>query len=209
MHDAVSSMDPFLELAAYKGPVLILHGTSDSVVNYRYSIRAQMEYGTDRCSLALIDEADHGFNESQKKSSFGRIRQFLRDSKEILNIRVILTHTDHIDDTISKVYFTAYCDNDFFSGTTTGEGCDTQTKQADGSVKLHAEYTLFGRDAEGHSCSISIVNKEHDGEWKPAIRTDSSSLSFLNGADLTAVLEFSSAGPRVRVFAPQEAVPCA
>ena len=203
MHESSAAMDPYLELSGYRGEVLVLHGLEDQVVNYTYSIRLQQVYGTDRCRLQLIQKAGHGFNEEQGRSAFASIRQFLEDRREILTIRVIVTRVEKIPEEGiegNDVYFTAWCDTPFFRGATEGEGCDRQTVQADGSVRLCAAYTLYGKDADGKTCHIRIVNQSRGGEWKPEIETDSESLAFLGTCSPTAVLEHGPEGPVVRIF---------
>ncbi|MCI9285671.1 MAG: alpha/beta fold hydrolase [Muribaculaceae bacterium] len=52
---------PIYETAArYNGPVLLMHGTFDTVVPYTFSERYHHDY--DRSELVLIDGEDHGFS---------------------------------------------------------------------------------------------------------------------------------------------------
>lgn len=202
-HDSVVSMDVFLELSAYKGPVLILQGLEDEIVNYSYAIRAKESYEKGQCRLQLIRDAGHGFNEVQKESAVASIRQFLLGHKELLTIRLIVTNKEMVwdgDYQKSRIYFTGYCDTKSFHGTVLSGGCDTQDYYLDKLTKERAEYTLQGIDIEGEKCSILIVNQKVDEEWKPVIETDSKNLLWFNNADLTAVLEESKEGPVVRIF---------
>lgn len=75
-HEDVVNMDVYLELATYKGPVLILHGTADSMVDYTYSMRAQKMYEEGQCHLQIIENAGHGFNKEQRESVLAFIKQF-------------------------------------------------------------------------------------------------------------------------------------
>ncbi len=70
-------MDPYLELSAYKGPVLILQGMDDKIVDYSYAIRAQANYEKGQCHLQLIQQMGHGYDKQQQKSMVEAIRQFL------------------------------------------------------------------------------------------------------------------------------------
>lgn len=207
-HHALLATDIFLEISAYKGPVLIFHGENDFIVNYRYSERAQEEYGKERCHLILMPDAGHGFSAEQQKFSFDSIRLYLSGKKEILTISVVITHVEEKNaagadgvDKYSKVYFTAWCDNENFKGGLLAEGCDSQTHFTDGRCQLSADYTLCGKDFAGQVCKIKILNQNKNGEWKPTLKTDSSALSFLNDADLTATLDFAKAGPVVHIWA--------
>lgn len=209
-HEIAAGMDPFLELAHYPGKVLILQGLEDKVVNYSYAIRAKESYAAGQCHLQLIRDLDHGFNAQQFESAFASIRQFLADRKEILTIRIIITHTESFtEDGISKadVFFTGYCDNEYFHGTILPGACDKQEYPANMPPRLRAEYTLTGLDHSGQFCSLHIVNQKDGIDWKPVIKTDSTALAWLNHADLTAVLELENAGNSltVRIFATDDA----
>ncbi len=202
-HDAVVSMDVFLELSAYKGPVLILQGLEDEIVNYSYAIRAKENYENGQCHLQLIRNAGHSFSEIQKDSAISSIRQFLLERIELLTIRVIVTNvetTSEGDNKKSKIYFTGYCDTKYFHGTILSDGCDTRDYYLDELINVRAEYTLQGIDMEGKKCNIHIVNQAVNGEWKPSLVTDSKFLAWFNNADMTAVLEYSKEGPVVRIF---------
>lgn len=202
-HDTVVSMDVFLELRAYKGPVLILQGLVDETVNYSYAIRAKESYEKGQCRLQLIRNAGHNLSEKQKESAIASIRQFLLERQELLTIRVIITNRETIsegDYQKLKIYFTGYCDTKFFHGTILPGGCDTQDYYQGERTGVKAEYTLQGIDMEGEKCKVHIVNQKVNEEWKPMIETDSKSLAWLNNADMTAVLEDSKEGPVVRIF---------
>lgn len=204
-HEEVVGLEPYLELSAYQGPVLILHGLEDEIVNYSYSVRAKENYKKGQCHLQLIRDMGHALNEEQLASAQASIRQFLEDRKEILTIRVIITHTENVvegDVQKNNVYFTGYCDTEYFQGTIQPEGCDVQEYHSETGNKMRAEYTLTGLDCQGKTCWVHIVNQKKDRDWKPVVQTDSPALEWLNHADLTAVLEYGNGGPTVRIFAP-------
>ena len=68
-------------------------------------------------------------------------------------------------------------------------GVDTQHVSADGSGTLSARYMLEGVDAQGAPCKIFIENNAETGTentlTKPQIFTDSESLKWLEGEQLT------------------------
>lgn len=209
-HKIAASMDPFLELAPYRGKVLILQGLEDKVVNYSYAIRAKENYDAEQCHLQLVRDLGHGFSKQQFESAFASIRQFLEDRKEILTIRVIITHTEScMEGNLSKasIFFTGYCDNEYFRGTILPGACDTQEYPADMPPRIRAEYTLTGLDYCRQFCSLHIVNQKDGIDWKPVITTDSEALAWLNHANLTAVLEYENDGKglTVRIFAQGDA----
>lgn len=81
-HEDAAGRDPYLEISAYKGPVLILHGCEDELVPVSYSVRAEKCYEKNQCRLQLIQNMGHGYNEEQRKSLFASMRQFLADRGE-------------------------------------------------------------------------------------------------------------------------------
>lgn len=204
MHDTVVAMDPYLELAAYKGPVLILQGLEDNVVDYSYAIRAQANYEKGQCHLQLIRQMGHGYDAEMQKSLLASMRQFLAEREEILTIRVVITRcesTDMGEVRKNNIYFTGYCDTEYFRGAIVPEGCDKQEYKEGEAPTIRAEYTLLGNDCNGETCSLHIVNQWERDEWRPVISTKSPALDWLNDADLTAVLEYGKEELTVRVFA--------
>ncbi|MCM1183036.1 MAG: alpha/beta hydrolase [Roseburia sp.] len=209
-HEEVVGMDPYLELAAYQGDVLLLQGLSDQIVNYSYAIRAKESYREGQCRLQLIRNLDHGFDATQLESAFASIRQFLAGRREILTIRVIITHTETATEGGTRkvrIFFTGYSETPYFQGAILPEGCDAQEYQDGVQTKMQAEYTLVGLDSAGAQCSIHIINRRDGGEWRPSVTTDSAVLAWMNQADLTAVLEGGDGGPTVRIFAQEDALP--
>lgn len=75
--EALNGMDIYREIAAYKRPVLIVHGDADPVVPIDYSRRAVKTYR--RASLHEIPNAGHGFRPEEQKLSLGWIREFLSE----------------------------------------------------------------------------------------------------------------------------------
>ena len=57
-------MDPYKEVTPYTGPVLIVHGTKDAIVNLSYAKAAYEAYAAhspDRVTLHIIEDGEHGF----------------------------------------------------------------------------------------------------------------------------------------------------
>ena len=71
---AVIDMDPFAEIKAYHGPVLIVHGTKDSIVKPDYSRQAQRAYPT--AKLHMIENGAHGFNKKHDAIAIAHLRRF-------------------------------------------------------------------------------------------------------------------------------------
>ncbi len=202
-HEDVCGMDAFLELSKYKGPVLIIHGSRDRIVEYSYSIRARDCYGEGQCALQIFRGMGHGSDEAQRASVIASMRQFLAGRKEVLAFQIVCTHTEvscQGSEKHSDIYFTGYCDSPHFRGTVMQEGVDHQVSE-NGIVKsVRAEYTFDGIDGDGERCRLQVVNQWGGRDWKPVITTDSGKLEWLNRADLTAVLEGGCGGLTVRIF---------
>ncbi|MCM1046790.1 MAG: lysophospholipase [Candidatus Gastranaerophilales bacterium] len=203
-HEAVVGMDPSLELAPYEGNVLLIQGMRDMTVNYSYAVKLANHYGKGQCRLKLVRNAAHGFSEKLKESAMVTILNFLEGKEEILTIQVFITGREVLeqkgDYQESIVYFTGYCDNEYFKGAILPGAKDVQIRNGDESAVLRAEYTLHGTDCEGHACEISIVNQRKGEFFYPQITTDSPALSYLNSEELIATLEGFENGLTVRIF---------
>lgn len=65
--DTLKDYDVYVHIGNFSKKVLIIHGSSDFIVNKSYSERAAERYGD--CTLKIIDGAGHGFN--KENYSFG------------------------------------------------------------------------------------------------------------------------------------------
>ena len=70
----VIGMDPYEEMRGYKGPVLLLHGTEDKIVNLRYA-RALKEIYPD-CRYEELEGAGHMFRGRDDDRACGILREF-------------------------------------------------------------------------------------------------------------------------------------
>ena len=203
-HDDVVSMDPYMILPQYQGPVLILQGMKDPIVHYTYAIRAKACYRENQCALMLIRQAGHGFDPALLDSAFASIRQFLHHKRELMTIQVFVTGAEELEPLDgarrTAVYFTGYCDCDLFRGTIQPGAVDLQTHTDGGETVLHAEYTLSGLDAKGNACTLSVVNEKKGEDYAPVVTTDSAELQWMQKQPLTAVLEGFDGGLTVRIF---------
>lgn len=206
-HEAVADLDPFLELAEYGGNVLLIQGMLDTTVNYSYAVKAANHYKKGKCQLKLVRNAGHSFSDKLQDSIKITILSFLEGKKEILTIQIFLMNKAVIKEyegyNETAVYFTGYCDNEYFKGAILPGAKDVQTQTGTDAVVPRAEYTLSGIDFEGNICQINIVNERKGEFFRPRITTDSPVLSYLNHAELTAVLEGFERGLTVRIFIAQ------
>lgn len=74
-YDGVPRYDVFEKLGEYTAPVLIMHGTSDSVVNVGYAKKAVK--ALKNAELILYEGEDHGFSEKARKKEINDISEFL------------------------------------------------------------------------------------------------------------------------------------
>ena len=70
----VIGMDPIKEISTYHGPVLIVHGTKDKIVNPDYSRRAQKAYPN--AKLHIIEGGAHGFSKKHDAIAVVHLRRF-------------------------------------------------------------------------------------------------------------------------------------
>ena len=76
----VVEMDPIQEISPYRGPVLIVHGTKDNIVNLDYSRQAQRAYPN--AKLHIIEGGAHGFSKKHDAIAIAHLRRFAgRDGK--------------------------------------------------------------------------------------------------------------------------------
>ena len=82
---AVMEMDPFEEIKPYRGTVLLIHGTNDTLVRPGYSQRALEAYRAscpegllpeERAKLLLIEGGAHGFSEAHDIEAITAIRKY-------------------------------------------------------------------------------------------------------------------------------------
>lgn len=82
----VLDMDPFAEISAYTGPVLLIHGDKDPIVALSYAVRARRAYLENRTPgqqkllhLKVIKGAGHGFSPRADRTAICCVRQFLAE----------------------------------------------------------------------------------------------------------------------------------
>ena len=76
----VIDMDPIQKISFFRGPVLIVHGTKDNIVNLDYSRQAQRAYPN--AKLHIIEGGAHGFGKKHDAIAIAHLRRFAgRDGK--------------------------------------------------------------------------------------------------------------------------------
>ena len=72
----VIGMDPYEEIRPYRGPVLIVHGTKDTIVKPEYSRRAQQAYPN--AKLHIIEGGGHGFGKKHDAVAISHLKRFAK-----------------------------------------------------------------------------------------------------------------------------------
>ena len=72
---AVIDMDPYTELSGYRGPVLLMHGTADDVVNIRYARKLREIYPD--CTYMEFEGAGHGFGGRYDEQACAALKEFM------------------------------------------------------------------------------------------------------------------------------------
>ena len=204
---SMQRVDAFSSIAAYPGPVLIVHCDSDSAVNVVNSRRAQAAYHSVRplrCQLAEITGANHGFRGTEDVHAMELVREFIRGGTNVLSVDVVLTGLDREEqgeETVLTIPFGGVIRTPFFTGMVQPGAADIQRWRGTQAIRLCADYVVKGMDYTGAPCQVHIVNTDTGNGWHPTVTTDSKALDFLNGAVCTESLEPRRVGPVVRIFA--------
>lgn len=77
----VVRMDPYQEISPYQGPVLIIHGTKDRIVNVDYARKAAKAYDAatpDRTQLCIIEGGAHGFAPKHDAYAIDQLKTFAK-----------------------------------------------------------------------------------------------------------------------------------
>ena len=72
---SVMEMDIFNEIGGFNGPVMLIHGTKDKVVDISYSNKASTLYPN--CTYYVLEKAGHGFRGKRDREAIGALRMFL------------------------------------------------------------------------------------------------------------------------------------
>ena len=133
--------------------------------------------------------------------------------EEVFTFRIIVTKVVSLDDNdkiertdaeemlvhAQDVYFTGYTETKYFTGTIAA-GVDHQKYRGDECIQMRAEYKFIGVDEDGEYCEMDVINEKCGDTWKPKITSDSPKLTWLNDADLSAIVEFGPIGPTIKIY---------
>lgn len=200
--------DVFEAIRGYSGPVLIIHGDKDKVVDISYGRRAAEVY--EHAEFVSLPGEIHGFTGEGRKKAARLSYEFLQrtlsddDREEILTIHATLTGSSLKHEgiyNIMTVPFTGDAESKWFRGTILPGAADVQRRRLWKTERFCADYTLEGRDYTGEPCRIHVVNVDEGQGWKPTVTTDSKALAFLSKGNCKAVLQGHKNRLTVRIFA--------
>ena len=195
--------NPYAMIAPYPGPVLIIHGTADRIVDVRYSEKARACYGDSRCTLVKLEGEDHGFKKEADLRATAYVREFVRGRVELFAVDVKLAgHTKERKGKFTEhtLPFTGTADGPAFHGVIDPGAADVQQWRGFKARHCLADYTLTGADHTGAPCRIHIVNEDKGDGWSPTVTADSAALSYINSEPCTEYFEPRKRGPVIHIF---------
>ncbi len=77
--------DPYEEISGYQGPVLLVHGDADELVDISYSVEAAMVY--ENCTFKIIEGGGHGFEGEALKEAVSCLIPFIAGTPAILPVQ--------------------------------------------------------------------------------------------------------------------------
>lgn len=208
--EAVMEMNPYEEIRKYQGPVLIVHGTADDIVDVSYAKEAWKSYiGDAKCAapktqLLILEGAKHGFSRQYDEYAMFGVKCFLEGRTQVLEAEFSLNDcgrkTGREKWTATQPY-EGTAAGPYFSGNIQPEAMDGQKCRRKKRMPYNTDYVIKGTDYTGTECQIHVVNESAgDGSWKPMVTTDSKALDFLNGADCVCKVQRRKQGLIVRVY---------
>jgi len=218
----VMDIAPYTLIQDYQGPVLLIHGTDDTIVSQRYIEQAFQTYLTSQggtpsanCQMILIHKGNHGLRGPMAKKwldyAFFAIEKFLQSKAPVLNVDVKLTksvRSKHPGGKKVQVYFVGGSNSPFFQGTVDDGAYDEQIFRMGLLKSCHAVYTIRGKDHKGQPCTVSVTNhmdaeknKDWSRGWVPTVSSDSPNLEFLNRQQCEIYAEMRKTGPFIHIYA--------
>ncbi len=80
---SVQDIDLIEMISSYPGPVLIVHGTGDKIVDYHYAEQAKKAYP--HAKLKLIPNGSHGFSKKDDRTAMQYVEEFIRKKRKTID----------------------------------------------------------------------------------------------------------------------------
>ncbi|MGI6106865.1 MAG: alpha/beta hydrolase [Lachnospiraceae bacterium] len=195
--------DDFRDYLKYQGPTLIVHGTADTIADVRYSIEAARIMKDAR--LFLVSGAGHNFRKKEEwqQASLGATVQFVTGYEEFTRVDVACREAvSRPDGALTRVSipFGGTAEG-AFTGTILPGASDEQTYQGERNLSMCADYTIQGKDSDGVSGTLHVINRGAAGNWHPTVTAEGGILSGFDLSDCHAVLDARPTGPMVHLYA--------
>ena len=207
------------ELEQYSGPVCIIHGDRDSLVDIQYSkdamqiFRANSRDKADTLNKQLftISGATHGFNKMHEYYAMNIVEQFLQNRFQLMDISVNIKENKMVREKGVKTevaVFGGKASGEFFSGKIQEGAKNLEKWKVRKPLSLISSYVIKGVDYTGQRIKIEFENQSADGKkWEQKITTDSKALKLLGiEGKSQMVMEYGNSGPYMRLFLPTEGI---
>lgn len=219
----VLNMDPFSMISKYRGPVLLVHGDFDHIVDHKYSQRAYEAYvaadkaAVDSGELESMPQVDfktikggeHMFPvPTHKQDAWNTVVEFMQGHTELTEVDVHLIGMG-VKCEEGKLNwslpFKGKAKGKYFNGKVQVGASDERYYRKGKPSDICADYVINGTDADGNPAELHVQNRQVDGDWKPTVSAKGESLDFINQTEVFAKLrQRGTIGPLVRLFIPYE-----
>ena len=207
------------ELEKYSGPVCIIHGDRDSLVDIQYSkdamqiFKANSKDKADALNKQLfsISGATHGFNKMHEYYAMNIVEQILQNRFQLMDISVKIKENKVVKEKgirTEEAVFGGKASGEFFSGKIQEGAKNLEKWKGRKPLSLTSSYVIKGVDYTGQRIKIEFENQSADGKkWEQKITSDSKALKLLGIEDKSQmVMEYGNSGPYMRLFLPTEGI---
>ena len=210
----VMNLGPYEEISAYSGPVLILHGRDDAVVDITYSQKAWECYTASRTGsrlhpdrnvqLVMLSRGGHGLEEKgMPEKAAACLREFLDDRTCVLTVDTHMAPLPGFlpaQETGEQIRpFHGAAVGPWFRGSILAGAEEVRQLRDFVPVERKFSFRLEGLDHSGRECFVTLEAELRDGKWSCRADSDSEVLRpFLS--DCRLAVEDRPEGSVLRVY---------
>jgi len=196
----VMHLGPYEEISEYKGPVLLVHGKDDAIVDITYSQKAWESYTASRTGsvlhpdknvqLVMLSHGGHGLEEpGMADKAAACLREFLDGRTCVLTVE---THMAPLPDFFPPLEageqtrpFHGAAVGPWFRGNILAGAEEKRRLEDYVPVERSASFRMQGWDHTGRECCVTVEARLCQGEWSCRVSSDSEELRpFLNDCHL-------------------------
>ncbi len=219
----VLNMDPFEIISKYRGPVLLVHGDFDHIVDHSYSEKAYEAYKkADEEALAAgeiaelpqlefktIHHGEHMFPvPTHMTDALNTVKEFVNGNTEVAEVDVRLSGLRFgiVNGRANlSIPFKGKATGKIFNGSVKDGASDERYYKLGKPSDICADYIISGKDKQGNDIEIHVQNRNVADGWKPSVKAKGKSVEFFNHTESFAQLrQRGLKGPLVRLFVPYE-----